>query len=262
MDSSARMKTVTALAVRAKTDNTVIPELWAMVERFVQVICARYCRATADTKTYELDDLCQNAYFGFLKAIDTFDPNKRAFSTHLNYYIRNSCHHEVIKHRKDLITSAISIEKTLNGTDDIKLADAIPDPYAPEAFEAVDQQMIVDTILAEVDRLPHIRQRRIVFECTYQGRTLQSLASEWGISREGARMVEERAIKYLRRNKIIRELRREYFAEIRATADDSATSPYRRKGATSFKYDFTSSIDAVILSREKRGCQFASTNAN
>ena len=252
MDSAERRETVTALAVRAKTDSSVILELWDMVEGLVKSTCGRYCRKDGDSRFYEYDDLCQIAYFGFLQAIEAFDPTRGAFSTLLVLYIRGTCVREIGRHYgdKNPLSSARSLSETFNNTEDFTLADTLPAPGATEQYEQMELDMMADIILTEVKTLQNARQRRIIYECTYQGRTLQSFGDELGITREGARRVEKSAIAALRRRPIIRAIREEYLRETGATSRELATDPYRRKGLTSYRTDFTSVVEAIILSRE------------
>ena len=251
MDSAERRETVTALAVRAKAGNSAIPELWEMVEGLVKSICGRYCRKDGDSRFYEYDDLCQTAYFAFLQAIEAFDPTRGAFSTCLDFYIRGACSAEVKRHygRKNPLSSAQSLIETFKNTDEYTLADTLSDPGAIERYELLELDMMVDTILSEAKMLPNPRQRRVIYECTYQGRSLQSFGDEIGITREGARRIERCAIAALRRRPIIRAIRDEYLREIGTTSHELAISPYRRKGLISYRSDYTSVVESVILSR-------------
>jgi RNA polymerase sigma factor (sigma-70 family) len=248
MDAVKRMEAVSALAVRAKADTDAIPELWGMVEKLVQVICRRY-RRDDQVRFYEVSDLCQDAFFGFLRAVETFDPQRSEFSTWLIYWIRSACHKAVRRYRG---VETQSLSEPILGSNDLTLADILPDPDAESHFEAVNTEMIASVILAEADALPDLRQRRIILECTYQGRTLTSFADKEGITKQGAALVEETAIAKLRRRPALRDMYQEYLAEVHAAADDSATSYTREKGMTSFRSDFTSVVEAIILSREER----------
>ncbi len=137
-----RMERVNALAVQAKTDRSVIPELWRAVERWIGKICARYCRPDEGNHIFEFDDLCQHAFFGFVKAIETYDRSRGAFSTNLMFHVRRSCCQVIGRYgsKEDPIYSAYSADESPyeEGGDTYK--DLIPDDRAEEPFSSFEAE--------------------------------------------------------------------------------------------------------------------------
>ena len=208
MDSGTRRETVNALAVRAKTDRAAIPELWCMVEDLVKMICGRYCRIPERARLYEDADLYQTAFLGFMKAIDKFDENKGSFSTLLSLHTRSSCRTEIKKYRpeSDPMNAAVSLDEPLADTEDFTLADALPDPNALEFIEEISTRSVAQVILDEADKLTNPLHARIIRECLHQGRTLESLANEQGVTRAAISDAQRRAILQLRHRSVVRTL--------------------------------------------------------
>jgi len=202
---SERKERVSKLATQAKTDPSVIPELWEMVERLIQAVCRKYCRVDKVERLYDYDDLCQSAYFGFLKAIEVYDPERGAFPNVLIYEVRNSCRVEIgLRGKRDFLFDANSLNETLSqdGESDLSRIDALPDPDAGQPFENVDDLIYNDQLHVALDdcmsRIPH-NQADLLRTRYYDGVILDVIASECGISREGARQNIEKALDSMRK---------------------------------------------------------------
>jgi len=249
MEPMQRRQTVNALAIRAKKDHAAIPELWGMVEGLIKAICGRYCRGEEHSKRYEYDDLCQNAFFGFLKAVDAYDPVRGAFSTILDLCIHNSCRAIIKKFRPEVdpINVAVSLDKPLGGTEDTILSDYLPDPHSTDFVEDVSIYSIAQTILAEAELLPNPLHTRIIRECLYWGRTHESFADELSISRQAVSSMQETAVHWLRRRPVIRSMRDEFFQECKTAKRESAIDPYRTKSMAGFKNSYTSIVEDIVL---------------
>jgi len=249
MDSDTRRETVNALAARAKTERAVIPELWEMVDVLIKQVCWKYCGIEMQTWWYEYEDLCQNAYFHFLKAIEAYNPDRGAFSTVLTLYIRRACNQEVRRYRPEVnpINAAVSLDKPLDDTNEIALVDILPDAYALGFVDELSMHSVAQVILDEAERLPNPIQTRIIRECTYQGRTLESFGNEIGVTKQMVSSMQGDAIRRLRRRPVIRSIQKDFFKECEATARESAVDPYLVKGLTAFRSDFTSAIEEIVM---------------
>ena len=250
MDSTQWREAVNTLAMRAKTDRAAMSELWSMTEGLIKDTCGRYCRSIyGHTQRYEYEDLCQIAFFGFLRAIDKYDPSKGSFSTILVFCIRGSCRAEIKRYKTetDPMNAAASLDESLPNTEDFTLADTLPDPYAHKFIEEISLHSVAQVILDEADKLNPLHTY-IIREVIYSGRrTLASLADELGVTTAAMSEAQRRAVFQLRHRATIRALAREFLWESQATKRDSATDPFRRKSLTAFKRDFTSVVEAVVL---------------
>ena len=252
MDPDTRREAVNALAVRAKTDCTAMPELWDMVSSLIRKICLRYCGIEAQARRYEYEDLCQNAYFGFLNAIKAYEPDRGSFSTLLDYYVRKSCTLEIRKCRATAapLNAAESLDKPINGLEGITLADVLPDVHALDFVEEFSLHSIAQVILDEAKGLPNPMQTRIINECTYRGRTLEAFGDETGVTRQSVSAMQETAVEWLRRRPVIRSIREEFFRESAAAQRESVMDPYRVKSVTAFRSDFTTIVEDVVMRLE------------
>jgi RNA polymerase sigma factor (sigma-70 family) len=209
MDACTRREAVNTLALKAKTNDTVVPELWDMVVLFVNSICARYCRIEKQARFYEYEDLCQAAFFGFKKAINAYDSSRGAFSTLLGFYVRNTCRTEIKKYmpETDPINAAASLDKPLEREDGdgCTMVDFLLDETAEEAYDIFLDEDKAQIVLNEVEKLNNPLYVRIIRECTFQGRTLESLANELGISRQAIYSAQKKAILILQRRQAIKK---------------------------------------------------------
>lgn len=244
------MARVNELAVLAKSDSAVIPELWQMVERLIRTVCMKYCRPESGTRLYDLDDLCQSAYTGFVKAVEAYNPERGAFSGLLIYHVRTTCAKEIGKYgKRDAIFDSGSLDAPLD--DNFTYADVLPAPDVDDDFAAVDVKAMVEIILELADGLLDKRKGIIIREHTYQGMPIRELAEAFGISRQRVNELEYRAIQDLRRISVIRDMRAEYRTEIHQSARESAVSAHRTKSITAFRSDFTSVVESIIMRLEE-----------
>jgi RNA polymerase sigma factor (sigma-70 family) len=137
MENTDRILRVNELAVQAKTDPTVTTDLWEMVEGLIHTVCRRYCREDNGTRHYDYDDFCQNAYLGFVKAIEAYDPERGAFSTTLVFYVRHSCRVVlgIRSSKRDAIFMADSLDEPISDEGSTTFLDTMIDPYAEQSFD-------------------------------------------------------------------------------------------------------------------------------
>ena len=144
-----------------------------------------------------------------------------------------------------------SIDESVNKEEGSSpLFEFIQDPNAEAAFERIDTETIIDTILSEVDNLEDSFKRRIIRECDYGNKLKQSLADELGMSKQTLDKLRNDAIAQIRRVPVVRDLGKEFFKDRNRELREARCSPFRNVGVKSFRSSFTSSVEAIILSRE------------
>jgi len=237
------------LAAEAKTDKQAALRLWFEVERFARKVTGQTARKYIRINGFLTeDDYFQCAYIGFTNAVRLFKPELGySFLSCLEYGIRSACWREYQKLCRKTI-NIISLDAPLQGTgeeDMGTLMNFLPDEAVERAFDTLLTEDIAKLILATAQRFGNVLQTRIIFECVYGGRTLASLADELGISRQSISNHHEEAIMRLRRNPEIKAIQREFFANTRATKDESRLDPYRIKSVIAFKSDFTSIVEEI-----------------
>ena len=169
---------VNTLAVAAKDSQEAVCQLWFEVEGFIAKICNRYSTYSA-SGTLDFEDYFHSAYFGFVKAVEAYNPERGSFTTILSFYIENSCRLELHAARKNC---HISLDAPHGEDEGATLLNLLPDQCSDDQFEKISIQNIAQIILKEADRIPSPIQTRIIRECTYGGRPLTSLADELDIS--------------------------------------------------------------------------------
>lgn len=146
------------------------------------------------------DDLASAGMLGLIRAAQTHDPAKGAFTTHASYHIRCQILTEM-KNRQDHIRIPLSVDPAERS----RLAEAlmtvpisgdtqIAAPEWGESHRMDDTRDEVERILA---RLPR-RQADILRE-RMAGKTLSEIGKALGVTRERVRQIEAMAYEYVRR---------------------------------------------------------------
>ena len=139
-------------------DRDRIVELWHQVQRMVYKQAARWAGVGGTT----LEDLEQAGFIAVLRAVDTYDPTKAKFSTHLFQRLRAEFSAATGYNSKrswfDPLQNAVSLDAPLEDSEDATLADFIPDPAAAAEMDGMEVRIGVAAILAE---LPEDQQRAV-----------------------------------------------------------------------------------------------------
>lgn len=121
----------------------LIPQLWDQAYLFIcSMAKKRLIGEEKHIKQLE-DDLINESYFDFLKAIDGFKLDCGAnFLTYLEYHIRNSFNRALgvrtSRDRRDPWRNAMSLEAPIEGTEDLTLQDMIIDHLAEEDYRFIE----------------------------------------------------------------------------------------------------------------------------
>ena len=237
-------------------DRSALPLLWEKTRRLILKKAIRYHAKFENKRGLEVDDLVQNGYFAVLSAVKYYEPEKGyRFNTFLHHTLISALRSAagIRTSKRDALDYADSLDEPLTGNDGgesiTQIGDFIPDEVAQTAFETLLIEDIAQAILDEAKKLPNPLHARIIYECTYQGRTLEALANELGVSHQNISNMQEEAIWRLRRRPVIRAIRAEFFRECGAAVRESLLDPYKAKGATAFGSDFSSIVDDIVLRR-------------
>jgi RNA polymerase sporulation-specific sigma factor len=236
-------------------DSEALPLLWEKTCQLITRMAKQY-HYFLDGNKYgvEIDDLIQEGYFALLNAVKYYKPEKGyAFTTYLTYTLKNAF--KTAKrirggHNRDALNYATSLDMPVGEEGDNTMVDFITDETAEAAYDALIVEDIAQIILATARGLSNPNEWRIIFECVYLGRTFESMADELGVSPQAVYGMRDKAIKYIRHRPIIRTIRYEFYCESKQAKRESAIDPYRIKSTTSFKSDFTSVVEAIVLRTE------------
>ena len=139
-------------------DREALLKLWTQVRRMVYQQAMRWAGVGGTT----LEDLEQAGFIAVLRAVDTYDPTKAKFSTHLFQRLRAEFSAATGYNSKrswfDPLQNAVSLDAPLEDSEDATLADFIPDPAAAAEMGNAEVRIGVAAILAE---LPEDQQRAV-----------------------------------------------------------------------------------------------------
>ena len=156
--------TNTELAIKAKAgDKGALATLWASVAWLCFVHARRYfplCKRAG----IEEQDLKQECFFGFLRALDAFDPTGgRGFYPYLKFNIWNACAEALgIRNGRDMPKRPVSLQSPLGESEDAgSLQDLLPDQDAGQPFEDAEERVYTGQLHKALDDLlQEIPERR------------------------------------------------------------------------------------------------------
>lgn len=177
----------------------------------VYKIAHKYALNYGNPGEFQHDDMFEEfrqiGAIGLMKAIESYDSTKGAFSTHATFYIvgeiteyfrKNGTQkrdYRVVSYLDDCVSPSGS-----DGGKQTALRDLIPDESCPNPQEEVERSEIANLVRRKVEGLS-IRQKTIVkmhmgIDC--QSMTFDEIGKAIGSSRQYAKQVYDKAIRILR----------------------------------------------------------------
>ena len=194
------------MCIRDRGHTELIPILWERIRRLAIQLAYRYytrheavCKQAGVTE----DDLTQEAYFGFVKAIEGYSPASGSkFVSYMSYPIQG-CFTEATgqrtsRSRKEPLNHAASLDSPLPDADDLTLCDMVEDASALEAFEQIELTELQRIVREEVALLKDDRQRHTIGAHYLHKQTYQDIAEQYGITPERVRMIIHNGLRKLR----------------------------------------------------------------
>lgn len=250
--TSAQQEVNLLLALLAKADNKeALDQLWIQNQRFSTKIVFEWFgnhREAAGKHGYTFDDLIQESYFAFLKAVDRFDPGKGAFITVLGNEIKWHLHRIMISGGSNLVdtengkrqvsSNALDHSSSLNelcaGHDGSKceLEELIPDPGGQVALEniidGIYQEELHEAIEKALSRLPE-KSATIIRERWFNNKTLTQIGADLGVSTERIRVIHNEAFKKLRTDSLLNEYAKDIF--LKKCYDNAGLTSWKQRGS-------------------------------
>ena len=198
-------------------NDDLLPLLWEKTHRFVYMCCSRlYLRYKAKFEQHGVEewDLKQEAYSGFLKAVQAYDPEKGfKFTSFLPLQLQRVVRSLIGvtgRNPTDALNAADSLNKIIPaGEDDTEQGDLLPDPAAQIPFEEIEVQDMARIVHETVNKLPE-REREVIQKHYFEEKSLKSIGEETGVTTERIRQIKRHALRTLERSKRLRELRDDY----------------------------------------------------
>jgi len=156
-----------------------------------------------------VDDLAQAAFFGLVRAAETYDPERGAFSSWFFWHGRSAIQREIAQTRRTIRVPqyqpasagprAVSLAAPVG---DAELGSLLVDVEADPPPDCAERELLRETVAAALGKL---RPRdRLVLELRHgingaeYEHTLEEIARRLGVTRERVRQIEGRALDRLR----------------------------------------------------------------
>lgn len=228
-------------------DNSVIPQLWEQVERFIYKLALKWAGAY-NRPDITAEDLYQSGYFALLDAVQRFEYGRGDFLSVLSFSLKNAFSDalkwRINRHPQDASFYCVSLNAPVQGAEDATLEDNIPDDH--DAFEDVEerlyQEYVSKTCHEAVDSLSN-RQRDVINLYFYQNRTQKDIASQLGISSQRVHQIISQGLRCIHESNLSPELEKIYY---------SSCNYFRGVGTLVFKRTGTSSVERALLRKEKK----------
>lgn len=120
-----------AVAVQ-KGESGYIPVLWNKVYRLIDMLAGRFLDECPEHIGQLREDMVNESYFAFLKAVDSFDPERGRFTTYLSWKLKNTFR-EVVNggtRRHEPLNEAVSLDTPLNDTDDLTIGESLSEQHS------------------------------------------------------------------------------------------------------------------------------------
>lgn len=220
-----------------KGDPVALERLWEQVKDYAYTLVMRY-----KTKPYaETEDYLQTAFLGVRAAALAFDPSRGSFLTVADWYIRNACRTFYCWHRRgEIKTISYDVPFNPENPSDGDYKDVFPDTSLPDSSERLEQAEMIRDVRAAVNDLSP-RGQDVIKQHYYQGKPLDAISAEQGVSRERIRQIERKALEKMRRSKYLVPYRR-----LCAPHGSVGVGAFRRFGGSVVEYTAIKNADAEL----------------
>lgn len=121
-----------------------IPQLWEQVVDFVRYLADKHLLKYPLHYQQYHEDMVQQAYFSFLKAIEGYQEEKGSFTSYLSYYVRNAFNEVLqgrsIRQQNEPLNNALSVDLPLSDTEDLTLAEMLIDDTAEGYYRRLEDE--------------------------------------------------------------------------------------------------------------------------
>lgn len=228
--------------------NENIALVWHWVRRY-----AALCRNRPDV---DPEDLFQAGFLGMMRAAETYDPERGAWSTWASISIRAAIlaalHGQTYTAyidgkpvRKRYALQSLDAPAYADEDSDASLLETLPDESIPDFDEALLQEEDARRVREAVSDLRDPNQRTIVTEYDLRGKRQAEIAQMLGLSVPQVQRLRRSALNQLVRDKRIRQIHRERCL-------DRETRFLAHKGVKAFWSSRSSVVEDAVLWRESQ----------
>lgn len=141
-------------------DKEYIEELWERVRRIIYIYCYRYYNANAGRCAscgIEKDDLIQEGFFAMLEAVKAYKPESGyKFASFLRYPLKKAFNSltglRTAAQTQLPLNHALNIDKPLEGAENMRLVDTIPDEAATESMDNVEKKLYISQLRHDIEK--------------------------------------------------------------------------------------------------------------
>ena len=193
----------------AAGDEAQIVDLWLQFAKYVRAKAFDFFLVRQDRCMklgIEVDDLYQEGYFAFLRAVKAFDPalgkpfiSLFAYSLKTQFFMLAKMTHSNWACNK--INDCESLDSILDAVGDAGYNNALLDEGAD--YGDVEEKIYweaISPIIADALETLTPRQRQIITALYYKEKTFEAAAQQYGISKGAVEIHKNAALKKLRRN--------------------------------------------------------------
>ena len=186
-------------------------QLWEQTERLLTWMIDRELMsgekaARAEAAGVTREDLCQEAYFALVAAVEAYNPESGLkLSSFLKYPVRNVVNKAIglrtERTRRDPAVGAVSMDAPLTEDGDTSLLEMIRDPDSSAPFESVEERDYREHLRRDLEEsLADLsaRESQVIRARYYEGQTLEEIGAQEGCGKERIRQIEEQALNRLR----------------------------------------------------------------
>lgn len=238
-----------------KGDTRAINELYEKYRKIIIFIALKYYnnnKKICDSAGVQKDDLIQEGYFAFLKAVKDYDEKKGfKLSAYLNYHLKNTFNTLCGLRNKagNVLNNSLSINQKIKGAEDLFLYEVIKDDK--NSIEDIQQKIYKDTLhndlMTSINELQE-NEKQIIKYRYFNNLSLRKTGKKTGQTITVVRSAENKALKKLRYKKQLQVYRDDI---ISTHAYKSYFSLWKSTGYSSTEYTAIKLIEG-IENRQKR----------
>ena len=215
------------------------PILWERVKNLAYMLASQFYRRNGDlcrSRGLEEWDIKQLSYLAYASLFESYNTEKKyGYTTALRYALNRQLREALGKGADTLNRIASSLDEIIGDEEDGRtVADLIADEDSSAPFEQIEDSSERESIsrtLHEAIETLNEQEQGVINGRYFREKTFEELSQEMNISGERVRQVEARALRNLRKPKILRRLN-----------NDLGYSSYRL-------YDRHSSVEYIATER-------------
>ena len=121
-----------------------IEQLWEQVADLVRYLADKHLLKYPSHYQQYHEDMVQQAYFSFLRAVEGYQEGKSGFTSYLAYHVRNAFNEVLqgrsIRQQNEPLNNALSVDLPLSDTEDLTLADMLIDETAEGYYRRLEDE--------------------------------------------------------------------------------------------------------------------------